>query len=164
MEFKAFGFIISLLNFLLMFFLFYQVVILPMEQAVQRRRRRVDERLAEIRKTLADAQRLEAEVKGQMTGLEAEKQEMRESAAKEVARVQARFTSDAERDALHLVEKTRREAEKNRQEVLASLNRELADKAMAQTQEMLARAFDQSARESSAQATVSRLVGVNRAS
>ena len=77
MEFDAFGFFISILNFGVMFALFYHVVITPMEEAVVVRRKKVTSRLDEIRGTLAAAEKLEAEVKSQYSKLEAEKAEMR---------------------------------------------------------------------------------------
>lgn len=49
MEFDAFGFFISILNFGVMFALFYHVVITPMEEAVVVRRKKVTSRLDEIR-------------------------------------------------------------------------------------------------------------------
>ena len=61
MEFDAFGFFISILNFGVMFALFYHVVITPMEEAVVVRRKKVTSRLDEIRGTLAAAEKLESE-------------------------------------------------------------------------------------------------------
>ena len=150
MEFDAFGFFISILNFGVMFALFYHVVITPMEGAVALRRKIVTSRLDEIRGTLAAAQKLEAEVKSQFAKLEDEKAEMRQSADHEITRVQAHLKSESERDAAHLVAKTQRELEKNRLETLAALNRQLTDRAMTRVETLLSQAFDSQAKQASA--------------
>jgi len=150
MEFDAFGFFISILNFGVMFALFYHVVITPMEQAVVVRRKKVTSRLDEIRGTLAAAEKLESETKSQFAKLEAEKAEMRQAAEHEVARVQEQLTTNAERDAQHLVAKTQRELDKNRQETLAALNQQLTDRAMQQVESLLSKAFDKQAQQASA--------------
>lgn len=158
MEFNAFGFFISVINFGVMFFLFYYVVIGPMEDVVALRERRVTARLDEIRQTLADAQRIEAETQAQFASLESEKGEMRAATEREIARVRAQLAEQAARDAEHLVAKTKRETDRTRQEALALLNRKLADKTMARTQELLAGALDAPAQEASAQGVIGKLV------
>lgn len=150
MEFNAFAFFMALINFIIMFYLFYLIVIVPMEDAVKVRQKRVQVRLDEIRGTLASAQGLEEEVATQFGRLEDDKREMAEAAQREIERVSARIQEQAERDAEHLVAKTRREADKNRQETLAALNRQLAGQAMEEVQRMLQRAFDSQAQEASA--------------
>ena len=162
MEFYAFGFFISVICFGAMFFLFYQVVIGPMEDAVAIRARRIQSRLDEIRLTLSQAQKLEAEVQAQFARLDAEKQEMRESADREIARNQDSLREAAERDAVHMVDKAGREAEKNRQEALAAVNKQITEQAMSQVETLLSRALDAQAQ----QASVSQVLGkvVNRAS
>ena len=157
MEFHAFSFFISLINFMAMFFLFYHVVIVPMEGAVALRAKRVQSRLDEIRQTLSEAQRLEAEVKEQFARLEGEKQEMREATEREIVRVKEHHLAQAERDAKHLVEKTQRELERNRQEVLAALNRQLTDRAMEKVEGLLSKAFDAQAQEASAEAVLGKV-------
>jgi F0F1-type ATP synthase membrane subunit b/b' len=158
MEFNAFGFFISIINFGVMFVLFYYVVIGPMEDAVALRQRRVTTRLDEIRQTLTEAQKIESETQAQFAQLEAEKADMRASTEREIARVRASISEQAARDAEHLVAKTRRETERTRQEALALLNRKLADKTMARTQELLAGALDAPAQEASAQGVIGKLV------
>ncbi len=150
MEFDAFGFFISILNFSVMFALFYHVVITPMEEAVAVRRKKVTSRLDEIRETLATAEKLENETKSQFAKLEAEKAEMRQAAEHEIARVQEQLTTNAEQDAQHLVAKTQRELDKNRQETLAALNQQLTDRAMQQVENLLSKAFDKQAQHASA--------------
>ena len=150
MEFYAFGFFVSILNFGLMFTLFYQVVVLPMERAVALRQQKVTSRLEEIRVTLSTAQKLEDEVKTKFSKLDAEKEEMRQAAEHENARIQKHLESEAERDALHLVGKTERELEKNRLETLAALNRQLTDRAMERSETLLTQAFDSQAKQASA--------------
>lgn len=150
MEFDAFGFFISILNFGVMFALFYHVVITPMEEAVVVRRKKVTSRLDEIRATLAAAEKLESETKSQFAKLEAEKEEMRQAADREIARVQEHLTTNTERDAQHLVAKTQRELDKNRLETLAALNQQLTDRAMEQVETLLSRAFDKQAQQASA--------------
>ncbi|MBS2038660.1 ATP synthase F0 subunit B [bacterium] len=150
MEFDAFGFFISILNFGVMFALFYHVVITPMEEAVVVRRKKVTSRLDEIRGTLAAAEKLEADVKSQFSKLEAEKAEMRLSTEHEIARIQEQLQTNTERDAQHLVAKTQRELDKNRQETLAALNRQLTDQAMSRVESLLTQALDSQAKASSA--------------
>lgn len=150
MEFDAFGFFISILNFGVMFALFYHVVITPMEEAVVVRRKKVTSRLDEIRGTLAAAEKLEAEVKSQYSKLEAEKAEMRQATEHEIARIQEHLQTESERDAQHLVAKTQRELDKNRLETLAALNRQLTDRAMNRVEGMLSKAMDTQARQASA--------------
>lgn len=157
MEFNAFGFFISVINFGVMFFLFYYVVIGPMEDAVALRQRKVQTRLDEIRQTLADAQRIEAETQAQFANLESEKAEMRASAEREIARLRTRLAEQSSKDAEHLVAKAHRETERTRQEALALLNRKLADKTMARTQQLLATAMDAQAQEASAQGVIGKL-------
>lgn len=150
MEFDAFGFFVSILNFGIMFALFYPIVIKPMEEAVVLRRKKVSSRLDEIRRTLAAAEKVESEVKSQFAKLDAEKEEMRASADHEIARVQKHLQSEAERDAQHLVAKTQRELEKNRLETLAALNRQLTDRAMLRVETLLSQALDSQAKQASA--------------
>lgn len=150
MEFDAFGFFVSILNFGVMFALFYHIVITPMEDAVVVRAKKVTGRLDEIRGTLSAAEKLENEMKSQFAKLEAEKAEMRQAAEHEIARVQESIASNAERDALHLVAKTERELEKNRLESLAALNQQLTERAMARVETLLSKAFDSQARQASA--------------
>lgn len=150
MEFDAFGFFISILNFGVMFALFYHVVITPMEEAVVVRRKKVTGRLDEIRGTLAAAEKLENETKSQFAKLEAEKEEMRQAADREIVRVQENLTTNTERDAQHLVAKTQRELDKNRLETLAALNQQLTDRAMEQVESLLSKAFDKQAQQASA--------------
>jgi F-type H+-transporting ATPase subunit b len=148
-HFDAFGFFVSLVNFGLMFVLFFQVVIAPMEDAVAKRQRKVTEQLDDIRLTLAQAEKIEAEVKAQFARLEDEKQEMTEATNREIARFREQTLSTAEKDAEHLVGKTRRECEKNRQETLAALNQQLANQAMSKVEGLLAKAFDAQAQDAS---------------
>ena len=150
MEFDAFGFFISILNFGVMFALFYHVVITPMEGAVVLRRKKVTSRLDEIRGTLAAAEKLENETKSQFAKLEAEKAEMRQAADHEIVRVQEHLLSTTERDAQHLVAKTQRELDKNRLETLAALNQQLTDRAMDRVESLLSKAFDKQAQQASA--------------
>lgn len=150
MEFDAFGFFISILNFGVMFALFYHVVITPMEEAVVVRRKKVTSRLDEIRGTLAAAEKLEAEVKSQYSKLEAEKAEMRQATEHEIARIQEHLQTESERDAQHLVAKTQRELDKNRLETLAALNQQLTERAMNRVEGMLSKAMDSQARQASA--------------
>lgn len=158
MEFDAFGFFISIINFGVMFALFYPIVIGPMEEAVEVRQKRVEQRLDDIRQTLAEAKRLEAETETLIGNLEAEKQEMSRATEEEIARVQQQLSSTAERDAEHLVAKTRRECEKNRQDTLAYLNQQLANLAMSKVEAVLSGAFDSQAQAASAQSVLGRVV------
>ena len=162
MEFDAFGFFISIINFGVMFALFYPIVIGPMEEAVQLRQKRVQGRLDEIRLTLAEAKRLEGETEELIGKLDAERDEMTRATEAEMARVREQLASDAQRDAEHLVAKTRRECEKNRQDTLAFLNQQLADLAMSKVESVLSGAFDSQAQVASAQSVLGKVV--NRAS
>lgn len=157
MEFDAFGFFISILNFGVMFGLFYHVVITPMEEAVVVRRNKVTSRLDEIRGTLAAAEKLENETKSQFAKLETEKAEMRQATEHEIARIQEHLQTETERDAQHLVAKTQRELDKNRQEVLAALNQQLTDRAMSQVETLLSKALDSQAKASSATAVLGKV-------
>ena len=157
MEFDAFGFFISIINFGVMFVLFNYVVILPMEGAVALRGKKVQTRLDEIRLILSQAQKLEADVQQQFTRLDGEKQEMREAAEREIARVQKHLLTESERDAEHLVGKTARELEKNRVEALAALNRVLAKQAMLRVEGLLSKAFDGQAQQASAEAVLGKV-------
>lgn len=158
MEFDAFGFFISIINFGVMFALFYPIVIGPMEEAVQIRQKRVQGRLDEIRQTLSQAKKLEAETEELIGKLEAEKEEMTRATDAEIARVREQLASDAQRDAEHLVAKTRRECEKNRQDTLAFLNQQLADLAMSKVEAVLAGSFDSQAQAASAQNVLGKVV------
>lgn len=156
-HFDAFGFFVSLINFGLMFVLFFQVVIAPMEDAVARRQRKVTEQLDDIRLTLAHAEKIESQVKEQFARLEDEKQEMTNATEREIARVREQLIGTAEKDADHLVAKTRREGEKNRQETLAFLNQQLADQAMSKVEGILAKAFDAPAQEASVESVLGKV-------
>lgn len=158
MEFDAFGFFISMINFLVMFFLFYHVVITPMEGAVALRQRKVTSRLDEIRQTMVTAQKLEDEVKSQYAKLDSDRQEMREATEREIARVQKQLAEQSQKDAEHLVAKTRRELEKNRQDTLAALNRQLTDRAMTKVEGLLTQALDSQAQNSSAELMLGKVV------
>jgi F0F1-type ATP synthase membrane subunit b/b' len=158
MEFHAFGLFVSVLNFGLMFLLFNFVVIVPMEKAIELRQKKINARLDEIRATLAQAQKLEAEVKGQYVKLDSDKQEMREATEREIARVQKQLAEQSQRDAQHLVAKTQRECEKNRLDTLAALNRQLTDKAMDKVESILSKALDAKAQTSSAELVLNKAV------
>ncbi len=150
-EFHAFSFFISVINFGVMFFLFYHVVIGPMEDAVALRQKRVQARLDEIRKTLLEAQSIKDTVAAQVAKVEVEKQEMREATEREILRVQEQLSSKSARDAEHLVAKAGREAEKNRVDTLAALNRQLTGKALSKVEGLLTQALDNQAQQASAQ-------------
>ena len=158
LELHAFGLFISVLNFGLMFLLFNFVVIVPMEKAIVIRQKKITARLDEIRATMAQAQKLEAEVKSQYVKLDSDKQEMLEATEREIARVQTQLTERSQRDAEHLVAKTQRECEKNRLDALAALNRELANQAMAKVEGILVKVLDTKAQTASAELVLSKAV------
>jgi len=158
MHFDAFAFFISILNFGVMFVLFNQVVIVPMEEAVALRRKKVTARLDEIRDTLVKAQKLESEVKEQYSKLDGEKVDMRQATEHEIARVKEHTAEQAQKDAEHLVAKTRRESEKVRQDALVALNRQLTERALDKVEGLISKAFDQKAQGASAQYVLEKAV------
>lgn len=148
-EFHAFSFFVSIINFGVMFFLFYHVVILPMEDAVAVRQKRVQARLEEIRKILSEAEKLKSEVEAQVSRLDLDKDEMREATTREIERVRQQLSSKAARDAEHMVAKAGREAEKNRIDTLAEINRQLTARALGKVEGLLVGVLDGQAQQGS---------------
>jgi F-type H+-transporting ATPase subunit b len=141
--FETFAFAFSVLNFLILAFLFNKVVVLPMVEAVQLRGEKVSLRLEEIGKILAEARKTEAHYQEQFTRLATEEKELRDTNAREIERVTTRIKTQAEADAQHLVAKAKREAEKTRVEALAQLQHEVVVQALSKVEGELRKNLDE---------------------
>ena len=137
-----FGWVISSLNFMLLAILFNKIVIESMAVAVRVRGERVTNRLKEIDGILSEAKSTEETYAAQMARFAAEEAEMRATSEREIGRVVERIRSAAEADAKHIVDKARREGEKQRVEALAALQRQLVAQAISQVEGSLRKNID----------------------
>lgn len=127
---ELFIFFISVVNFIAVLFLFNLAVIQPMIEAVQVRGQKVETRLKEIAQVVSAAKATEADYQQQFGQFDKIAAEMRAENQQEADRVKERLQAAADAEAIHLVNKAQVEADKQRSEALAKLQKQMVDLAI----------------------------------
>lgn len=143
MELSAvFDWVVSLVNFGIMFILFRLVVILPMQEAVKLREQRVALRLKEIEEIAVEAQRTKAEFQERFGAVESVLAEVKANSERSLTQVQHRLQEKAASEERYILEKARAEAESLRREAEKQVRSRLAATAVARAERMLDNALD----------------------
>lgn len=142
---QVFDWLVTLINFSIMFVLFRLVVIIPMEQAVRLREQRVRLRLAEIDQIAADAKARQEEFEAKFSNVEAMLDEIKGNSERMLARTMAKANEKAEAEERYLVQKAEAEAASLRHEVEKEIRYRVASQAVARAEALLASALDSGA-------------------
>lgn len=154
---QAFDWLVSVVNFAIMFTLFRLVVIIPMEQAVRLRRQRVALRLKEIEAIAAEAKAKQAEFEEKFGNVEAMLSEIKVSADRSMAQAKAKIEEKAEAEERYLLDKARAEAESLRREVESEIRSRIASEAVARAERILGSTLDAGAQNAIVSAGVKKV-------
>lgn len=136
------GWLVSLVNFAIMFALFRLVVILPMEEAGRLRKQRVALRLKEIEDVASQAKTKLAEFQEKFGGVEAVLAGMASAAERTVAQAKAKLEEKASAQESYVLERAKAEAKALGHEVEQEIRSRIAGQAVIRAQELLAEVLD----------------------
>lgn len=139
---QVFDWLVSVVNFAIMFSLFRLVVIIPMEQAVRLRRQRVSLRLQEIESIKAEALAKQAEFEEKFGNVEAMLSEIKVNADRSLAQARVKIEEKAEAEERYVLDKARAEAESLRREVENEIRARIAGEAVARAERILNNSLD----------------------
>jgi F0F1-type ATP synthase membrane subunit b/b' len=139
---QVFDWLVTLINFGIMFMLFRLVVIVPMEQAVKLREQRVKLRLQEIEQIAADAKARQEEFEAKFSNVDAMLSEIKSNSERLLAQAKAKADEKAEAEERYLLQKAEAEAASLRHEVEKEIRTRVAGQAVARAEALLASALD----------------------
>ena len=139
---QVFDWLVSVVNFAIMFSLFRLVVIVPMEQAVRLRRQRVSLRLKEIEAIRVEAEAKQAEFQEKFGNVEAMLSEIKVNADRSLAQARGKIEEKAEAEERYVLDKARAEAESLRREVENEIRARVAAEAVARAERILTSSLD----------------------
>lgn len=154
---QAFDWVVSVVNFAIMFALFRLVVIIPMEQAVRLRRQRVALRLKEIEAIASEAKAKQAEFEQKFGNVDAMLAEIKTNSERSTAQARAKIEEKAEAEERYLLDKARAEAESLRREVENEIRSRIAGEAVARAERILGSALDAGAQNAIVSAGVKKV-------
>ncbi len=135
---QMFDFIITLINFSIMFMLFRIVVIIPMQDAVRLREQRVKLRLKEIEELAESAKSRRDEFKERFGNLDGALEEIRVVSGRSIEQVQAKLAEQTAQEEQFLLRKAKAEADALRREVEQEIRAEIAAVAVKKAEAALA--------------------------
>ena len=141
---QVFDWLVSLVNFGIMFLLFRLVVILPMQEAVKLREQRVALRLKEIEQIAKDAEATKADFEARFGEVDKVLAEVKETSARSLAQVKSRLEERALAEERYVLDKARAEAVSIRREADCKVRSQVAGAAVARAEALLAEALDAS--------------------
>ena len=139
---QVFDWLVSVVNFAIMFSLFRLVVIIPMEQAVRLRRQRVSLRLKEIEAIRVEAEAKQAEFQEKFGNVEAMLSEIKVNADRSLVQAKGKIEEKAEAEERYVLDKARAEAESLRREVENEIRARIAAEAVAMAERILTSSLD----------------------
>jgi F0F1-type ATP synthase membrane subunit b/b' len=152
-----FDWIISVINFGVMFYLFRLVVIVPMQEAVKLREQRVRLRLAEIEAIASEARAKQSEFEGKFGNVESTLAEIKTSAERSLAQARTKISEKAEAEERYILEKAGVEAAGLRREVETEIRTRIAGEAVTRAEAILSKTLDAAAQNSIVAAGVKRV-------
>lgn len=154
---QVFDWLVSLVNFTIMFALFRLVVILPMQEAVKLREQRVALRLKEIKKASEDAEAAKTKYKDFFGNVDSVVAEVKENSERSLAQVTKRLEEKAEAEERYILEKANAEAEAVKRDAEATVRSQMAQKAVARAEVLLNFALDTSSQNKILTASVKKM-------
>lgn len=139
---QLFGWVISVVNFAIMFALFRLVVILPMEEAVRLREQRVTLKLKEIDDLARDAKAKLAEYEGRFGDVESVLADIGAASSLTLAQAKTKHEEKAAAQERYLLERAKAEAEAIAREVEGEIRQQMASGAVAKAEAILIKALD----------------------
>lgn len=139
---EVFNWLVSLINFGIMFVLFRLVVILPMQETVKLREQRVALRLKEIAKISEDALATKETFQARFGEVDSVLAEVKETSERSLAQVKQRLEEKAEAEERYILEKAKAEAEAIKREAEAKIRSQVAQKAVERAEALLNFALD----------------------
>lgn len=144
---QIFNFVVSVVNFFIMFILFRLVVIEPMQEAVVVREARAKEQIAEAEAILEEARRLHEKHTTELANLDQELARVKEAGESLATRSVKKIEEQAEREATHIVSRAHLEADALRRRTEHALRQRMATEALARARRMLAEHVDSKAQQ-----------------
>jgi F-type H+-transporting ATPase subunit b len=154
---QVFDWLVSLINFGLMFILFRMVVIVPMEQAVRLREQRVRLRLQEIEQIAAEAKARQEEFSVKFGDLDSVLAEIKDNSERSLARAKMKAEEKAGAEERYMKQKAEAEAESLRREVEAEIRARVTSQALARAEALLGSALDSAAQNAIVSAGVKKV-------
>lgn len=158
---QIFDWVISVVNFAIMFTLFRLVVILPMEQAVKLREQRVSLRLKEIEEIAAEAKARQDEFEVKFGNVEAVLAEIASTAARSQSQARTKIEEKAAAEERYLIDKATAEATALRREVEQEIRTRVAKQAIARAEALLTQSLDAGAQNAIVMAGVKKVGELN---
>lgn len=154
---NAFGWVVSIINFAIVFVLFKAIVIDPMKKAVREREENTRKRLEEAEALLQDAIKHKKQYEELLGKTEAEKATIVEHAREEAVRIREGRQREAERDSKFAVEKAQQEADLMRRQAGAELSLLAADRSVTRARRLLEENLDADSKQSILKSFVDRV-------
>lgn len=142
---QIFDWLVSVVNFAVMFVGFKVIVIDPMGQAVRLREQRVRLRLQEIDRIATEAKAKQEEYEGRFGNVEEMLAEIKATSERTLAQAKTKVEEKAESEERYLLEKAEAEAVSLRREVELEIRSRIAKQAIARAETILSGALDASA-------------------
>lgn len=139
---QLFDWVISVINFAIMFSLFRLVVIIPMEQAVKLRRQRVALRLKEIDQIAAEALARQEEFEAKFSDVETVLVDIKTASERNLAQAKVKIAEKADAEARYLLEKASVESKSLRRDAEAEVRSRIAAQAVSRAEAILNEALD----------------------
>lgn len=139
---QVFDWLLSVLNFTILFVLFRLVVIIPMGQAVKLREQRVRLRLEEIEQIAAEAKAKQEEFEAKFSDVEAALSDIKAASERTLAQTQAKIEEKAISEERYLLDKANAEAASLRREVEDEIRSRIASQAVIKAEALLNQALD----------------------
>lgn len=134
---NIFSWIVTLINFVILYVLFNGIVIKPMILAAKEREERAGKRLKEAEALYQDALKHKAEYEKLLATLPSEKEQISRHAAEEAERIKEYFKEEATREAGFVREKARSETEIMRRSATMELQDLASEQSVARARQLL---------------------------
>lgn len=154
---QIFDWLVSVVNFVIMFSLFRLVVIIPMEQAVRLREQRVRLRLEEIEQIAAEAKAKQAEFETKFGDVDSILGDIKAASDRTLAQTKAKIEEKAAAEERYHLEKAKAEAAALRREVEQEIRSRVAGRAVTRAEAILGTALDAGAQNAIVMASVKKV-------
>lgn len=134
---NIFSWIITIINFVILFVLFNGIVIKPMIKAAKERELKADHQLKEAESLYQDALKHKAEYEKLLTSLPAEKEQIGKHAEEEAARIKEYFAEEAVKEANFVREKAGSESDIMRRAATLELQDMASEQSVARARKLL---------------------------
>lgn len=154
---QIFDWLVSVVNFGVMFLLFRLVVIVPMQEAVKLREQRVKLRLAEIDEIAADAKATKAEFEARFGEVDKVLADVKAASDRTLSQTKQSLAEKAESEERYILGKAKAEAESIRREAQATVRARLAADAISKAEASLKERLDSAAQNKILMASVKKM-------